>query len=149
MSTDPTPKTMRYSVDAENRPGGAATIASRASTIHFDGSATTGEQLPGPADLLAAALAACILKNVERFSGILPFYYRHARVHVEVEREEPPPRIVRARYTLQIETDEPDHRVELLHRNIIRHGTITNTLAAACELSGTIHVEPPAQAGKE
>ena len=100
-----------YIADGENVPGGAATIASRASTIAFDGSAGTGELLPGPADLLAAALAACILKNVERFSGLLPFRYQHARVHVEIERQEPPPRIVRARYTLRIITDEPEHRL--------------------------------------
>ena len=118
-----------YTADGENVPGGAATIASRASTIAFDGSAGTGELLPGPADLLAAALAACILKNVERFSGLLPFTYQHARVHVELERQEPPPRIVRARYTLRINTNEPDHRVQLLHRNILRFGIITNTAA--------------------
>ena len=138
-----------YTADGENVPGGAATIASRASTIAFDGSAGTGELLPGPADLLAAALAACILKNVERFSGLLPFTYQHARVHVELERQEPPPRIVRARYTLRINTNEPDHRVQLLHRNILRFGTITNTLAAACELEGTILAEPPAAAEQE
>jgi uncharacterized OsmC-like protein len=86
----------RYSVEAENLPGGAATVAARASTIPFDGSAATGELLPGPADLLAAALAACILKNVERFSQLLPFSYQRASVQVAVERQEPPPRIVRA-----------------------------------------------------
>ncbi|HUP31858.1 MAG TPA: OsmC family protein [Gaiellaceae bacterium] len=133
----------RYAGDAENRPGGAATISSRTSTLTFDGSAATGELLPGPADLLAAALAACILKNVERFSGLLPFRYDRADVHVEVEREEPPPRIVRARYTLRIVTDETEQRVELLHRNIVRFGTVTNTLAAACDVSGTILAERP------
>ena len=100
-----------YTVDGENAPGGAATVASRASTIAFDGSAATGALLPGPADLLAAALAACILKTVERFSGLLPFTYQRARVHVEIERQEPPPRIVRARYTLRIVTDEPQQCV--------------------------------------
>ena len=138
-----------YTVDGENAPGGAATVASRASTIAFDGSAATGQLLPGPADLLAAALAACILKNVERFSGLLPFTYQRVRVHVELERQEPPPRIARARYTLRIVTDEPLHRLELLHRNILRFGTITNTLAAACELDGTILAEPPAAAEQE
>ncbi len=138
-----------YTVDGENVPGGAATVASRASTIAFDGSAGTGELLPGPADLLAAALAACILKNVERFSGLLPFTYQRARVHVEIERQQPPPRIVAARYTLRITTNEPDHRVQLLHRNILRFGTITNTLAAACQLKGTILAEPPAAAEQE
>jgi uncharacterized OsmC-like protein len=148
MVAEPNPVT-RYAVHGENRPGGAGTIASRTSMIAFDGSVETGELLPGPADLLAAALAACMLKNVERFSAILPFRYREARIEVEVERAEPPPRIVRAHYTLTITTDEPVHRLELLHRNILRFGTITNTLAAACELSGTIHAEPPTDAGKD
>jgi len=89
-----------------------------------------------------------MLKNVERFAAILPFRYRQARIEVEVERTEPPPRIVRAHYTLTIATDEPAHRLDLLHRNILRFGTITNTLAAACELSGTIHAEPPAEGVK-
>jgi uncharacterized OsmC-like protein len=128
----------RYAVHGENVAGGHAHVVARTSTIAFDGSAATGDLLPGPADLLAAALAACILKNVERFSHLLPFRYRRATVDVAVEREEPPPRIVRARYTLRVETDEPDRRVELLHRNIRTFGTITNTLARACDLQGEI-----------
>jgi uncharacterized OsmC-like protein len=130
--------TTRYEVHGETAPGGDGRLMVRSSTIAFDGSAQTGDLLPGPADLLAAALAACILKNVERFSRILPFRYRHASVEVAVEREEPPPRIVRARYTLRIETDEPDRRVELLHRNIRAFGTITNTLARSGDLQGEI-----------
>ncbi len=127
-----------YEVHGENVAGGTARLVARGSTISFDGSAATGDLLPGPADLLAAALAACMLKNVERFSHILPFRYRRATAEVAVEREEPPPRIVRARYTLRVETDEPDRRVELLHRNIRAFGTITNTLALACDLQGEI-----------
>ena len=127
-----------YRISGENVAGGAGRLIARGTTIAFDGSAATGELLPGPADLLAASLAACMLKNVERFSHILPFRYRRATAEVAVEREEPPPRIVRARYTLRIETDEPDRRVELLHRNIRTFGTITNTLALACDLQGEI-----------
>jgi uncharacterized OsmC-like protein len=133
----------RYEVRGENGPGGAGRIISRTSVVSFDGGAETETLLPGPADLLAAALAACILKNVERFSKMLPFRYRRATIDVTVEREEPPPRIVRARYTLRIETDEPHHRVDLLHRNIQMFGTITNTLAAACDVRGEITAVPP------
>ena len=145
-SDEPAGSATNCTVEADSAHGGVATIAARATTIAFDGSASTGELLPGPADLLAAALAACILKNVERFSTILPFRYQRAHVHVQVQRQEPPPRIACASYALRIVTDEPDQRVELLHRNILRFGTITNTLAAACELDGTIHAEPPAPA---
>jgi hypothetical protein len=41
-------------------------------------------------------------------------------------------------YRLRVVTDEPPARVELLHKNIRKFGTITNTLAAACELTGEI-----------
>jgi uncharacterized OsmC-like protein len=139
----------RYTVDAENRPGGAGAIASRTSVIAFDGSADTGEQLPGPADLLAAAFAACTLKNVERFSHMLPFRYRAASIHVEAEREEAPPRIARIRYELRLATDETPERIDLLRRNLVKYGTVYNTLAPACDISGTIVAEPAAVGGKE
>ena len=143
-SGKPAASATRYAVAAESVHGGAATIAARATTIAFDSSGSTGELLTGPVELLAAALAACSLKNVERYSTILPSRYQGARVHVEIECQEPPPRIVRAHYAVRTVTDEPEQRQELLHRNILRFGTITNTLAAACELEGTIFAEPPA-----
>ena len=138
-----------YTVEAESAPGDAATIAARAATIAFDGAASTGELLPGPAELMAAARAACILKTVERFSTILPFRYQRARLHVEIDRDEPPPRIVRARYALRIVTDEPEHRLQLLHRNILRFGTITNTLAAALRARGHDPRRAPNASGQE
>ena len=98
----------------------------------------------------AAALAACILKNVERFSKMPRLSYRRATIRVAVEREEPPLRIVGARYILRLETDEPEARLELLHRNIRKFGTITNTLAAAADLQGEIvAVRAPDAAGSE
>src|SRR5690606_14702283 len=101
------------------------------------------DDLPGPADVLSAALCACILKNVERFSGILSFGYESATVEVTADREAPPPRIVRVSYHLRVVTSEPEARLALLHKNIRKFGTITNTLAAACELSGTIEAVAP------
>jgi len=135
--------TMTYTVSATTRPGGTASVHARTSDIAFDGSAQAGEALPGPADLLCAALSACILKNVERFSHMLPFRYEAASIEVTAEREEPPPRIVRMRYRLRVVTDEPAARVELLHKNIRKFGTITNTLAAVCELAGEIEGVSP------
>lgn len=90
----------------------------------------------GPADLLATAFAACVLKNVERFSGIMPFRYDSASISVTAEHEGRPSRISRIRYLLRIKTDEPLQRVALLRRNIERFGTILNTLSAACEVRG-------------
>jgi len=132
----------RYVAQGRNSPGGDGELMIGTNRIAFDGAAQPGSDLPGPADLLAAALAACILKNVERFSGMLPFDYTGADVSVELTREESPARIARARYVLTLETNEPSHRVDLLHRNILQFGTITNTLAASCDLSGEIRTAP-------
>jgi hypothetical protein len=48
--------------------------------------------------------------------------------------------IIRARYVLEVRSDEPTRRCELLLRNVRKFGTITNTLAAACALDGTLRV---------
>jgi hypothetical protein len=37
-----------------------------------------------------------------------------------------------------VDTDEPDRRLELLHANVKKHGTIFNTLAKATELTGSV-----------
>jgi hypothetical protein len=42
----------------------------------------------------------------------------------------------------------PAHRVELLHRNILKFGTITNTLAAAVELTGEVVTRLPSELSK-
>jgi uncharacterized OsmC-like protein len=138
--------TQRYQAHGSVRAGGAARLVAHGLDAEFDGTAGRLEDLPGPADVLSAALCACILKNVERFSHMLPFRYESASVEVTAEREEPPPRIVRVSYHLRVVTDEPPARVELLHKNIRKFGTITNTLAAACELTGTIEAVAPGAA---
>lgn len=130
----------QYEVAAAVRKGGKASARAKASTIPFDGSAWQDALLPGPAELLATAFAACTLKNVERFSEILSFQYKSASIRVVAEREEHPPRIVSVRYTLRIETGEPAPRVDLLHRNLRKFGTVYNTLAAACAVDGKIIV---------
>jgi uncharacterized OsmC-like protein len=132
-----------YEVSASVRKGGEASARAKRSEIRFDGSAQQDPGLPGPAELLATAFAACALKNVERFSQILRFRYDSASIRVVAEREEPPPRIIIIRYTLKIETDEPQHRVDLLHLNVRKYGTVYNTLAAACRVEGEIVVGSP------
>ncbi len=127
-----------YRAHGEASPGGNAHINALAATIPFDGSSSMGAAVPGPAHLLASALAACVLKNVERFSHILPFAYTGATVDVTLERQDNPPRITRASYVLDISTDEPAARCRLLHRNIAKFGTISNTLALACEVLGSV-----------
>jgi uncharacterized OsmC-like protein len=127
-----------YRVAAATNGDGTSTITTKQHRIRFDSSPAQGDDLPGPADLLTAAFAACVLKNVERFGEILHFDWRAARIEVEAERQDSPPKITTIRYRIEIDTDEPDQRVKLLHRNITKHGTIFNTLADTCIVTGEL-----------
>lgn len=129
---------MSYQVEARTCGPGVSGARLKETAITFDTSAGQSTVLPGPADLLTLAFAACVLKNVERFAGMLPFRYERASIAVTAEREAPPPRISRIRYVLTVHTDEPAQRIELLHRNIRKFGTIYNTLAATCDVDGEI-----------
>ena len=75
--------TTTYSVRATSAPGGAGELSVFGSSLRFDAASERDGVHPGPAELLCAALAACLLKNVERFSSILPFRYSAAAVRVE------------------------------------------------------------------
>ena len=128
-----------YEATGHVRAGGEGHLEPHGLAAPFDATAGRLDTLPGPADILCAALCACILKNVERFSQMLHIPYVSASVVVRAERESPPPRIVRMHYRIDITSDAPQARVELLHKNIRQFGTITNTLGAACEISGELN----------
>ncbi|SEN94195.1 Uncharacterized OsmC-related protein [Gemmobacter aquatilis] len=91
-----------------------------------------------PAELLLAALAACILKGVERVMPILNFQLSAVSVRLHGVRQDSPPRLQRITYELLVDTAESDHRLDLLLRNVQKFGTIHNTLAPAVELVGTV-----------
>jgi uncharacterized OsmC-like protein len=131
-----------YHVAARVTGPGVAAGQAKDRTIEFDTSRSGSEELPGPAELLALAFADCLLKNVERFSHLLSFDYEGASVAIEAERQESPPRFTKIRYELRVATGESEHRVELLHRNLRRSGTVYNTLAATCDVDGTIVAGP-------
>jgi uncharacterized OsmC-like protein len=137
--------TKTYQVNGVSRPGGHGSIRCNTTTVKADTGSVSDGFRPGPAELLCASLAACLLKNIERFSELLPFDYDVASVTVEAERQDTPPRMVSMAYHIEVATDEPVHRVELLHRNIIKFGTITNTLATACDLTGDLVARPTAE----
>lgn len=95
-----------------------------------------------PAELFLAALAACMIKGIERAMPMLKFHLRGVEVKLHGLRQDSPPKIVSVEYELVVDTDESDHRLELLHTNVRKFGTITNTIAAATTLTGRITRQP-------
>jgi len=91
-----------------------------------------------PAELFLAALAACMIKGIERVTPMLKFKLRGVEVRLHGVRQDSPPKMISVDYELIVDTDEDDRRLELLHYNVRKFGTITNTVAAATQLEGVI-----------
>lgn len=90
-----------------------------------------------PAEMLLASLAACILKGAERVAPLLNFDLKGIEVTLHGLRQDNPPKMIRIGYTILVDTEETDARIDLLHRNLQKYGTIYNTLASAIDISGT------------
>ena len=91
-----------------------------------------------PAELFLAAIAACMIKGIERVTPMLHFDLRGVEIHLHGVRQDSPPKMASVDYELIVDTDEDDRRLDLLHQNVRKYGTISNTVAAATKLEGVI-----------
>ena len=91
-----------------------------------------------PAELFLASIAACMIKGIERMIPLLKFQLRGVEVKLHGVRQDSPPKMVAITYELIVDTEEDDRRLALLHANVRKYGTISNTVAAAAKLEGTI-----------
>ena len=127
---------LEYKITAQVLPPGTAKAEANQSEIQFDATSGRDNVLPNPAELLLTSLAACMLKNVQRYSEILKIPYHKARVIIHGERNDKPPFIKVINYKLEVETDADERKINNWHKNILKFGTITNTLNRACEING-------------
>jgi uncharacterized OsmC-like protein len=97
-----------------------------------------------PAELLLASIAACMIKGIERVAPMLNFRFSGVEVKLHGQRQDSPPMMVSITYELIVDTDEDDRRLELLHTNVRKYGTISNTIARATTLQGVIRRAFPA-----
>jgi uncharacterized OsmC-like protein len=77
-------------------------------------------------------------KGVRRAAAMNHFEVGRIEVRVHGIRQDAPPKMASIRYEVRVETNEPDQRLELLHRNIRKFGTVTNTVAPGTDLDGIL-----------
>lgn len=129
---------MEYSIIAKSEANNDASIEVKQAKIAFGTTEATANQLPNPAELFLGSFAACLLKNVERFSTLLHFSYDRATVEVKAVRLEQPPRLDDIQYKLTLFSRDPKLRIPLLQKNLEKYGTIYNTVKLVCSIKGEI-----------
>ena len=133
------PPKMQFDVVSVRLSAHASESRCKQATITLDTDLAGNPQAFNPAELLLAALSACMIKGIERVAPILKFELRGVEVRVHGVRQDVPPRMESITYEIVVDTDEPDQRLHLLHENVRKYGTVFNTVAPGTALSGKLH----------
>lgn len=129
---------MEYRVHAQRIDGHGSIARAKQAEVTLDTDPAGRSDAMNPVELLLSALSACMIKGIERVAPMLHFQFRAAEVRLEATRQDAPPKLTEIRYEIVVDTDETDQRLDLLHRNVLKYGTISNTLSAAVPLNGTL-----------
>lgn len=129
---------MDYRVIAERIDAHGSLARTKDASLVLDTDVAGRRDAFNPAELFLASIAACMIKGIERVTPVLEFDLRGVEVRLRAARQDSPPLILRVDYELIVDTDEDDGRLDLLHRNVRKYGTISNTVAAALALEGAI-----------
>ncbi len=135
--TDTKPK-MTFAVSARRTSAHGSEATCKSASIILDTDLAGRLDAFNPAELLLAALAACMIKSIERVTPLLHFDLRGVEVRLHGVRQDVPPRMESIQYEILVETDENDHRLALLHDNVGKYGTVYNTVAPGTQLSGVL-----------
>jgi uncharacterized OsmC-like protein len=133
-----TPTKMQFHVVSRRESAHISRSTCKNAQIDLDTDLAGNPDAFNPAELLLAALSACMIKGIERVTPILRFELRGVEVQVHGVRQDVPPRMESIRYEIVVETDESDRRLELLHDNVKKYGTVFNTVAPGTELIGVL-----------
>ncbi len=134
---EPAPK-MSFHVEARRVDAHGSLARCKNAEIALDTDLAGNPDAFNPAELLLAALSACMIKGIERVAPMLKFSLRGVEVRVHGVRQDVPPKMESIAYEILVDTDESDRRLELLHDNVKKFGTVFNTIAPGTQLSGRL-----------
>lgn len=133
-----TPSKLSFTVDTLRVDAHGSLACCKDASIALDTDLAGRRDAFNPAELLLAALSACIVKGIERVTPLLKFRLRGVSVQVHGVRQEVPPRLESITYEIVVDTDEEDRRLALLHDNVKKFGTVFNTVSPGTQLTGVL-----------
>lgn len=129
---------LEYRVSAHRLDAQRSEATTKHATLTLDTDIQGRPDAFNPAELLLAAIAACMIKGIERVAPMINFQFDGVEVKLHGIRQDAPPMMTEINYEIIVQTTEDDRRLELLHTNVRKYGTISNTVAKATRLEGKI-----------
>ena len=129
---------LEYRVSAHRLDAHGSEATTKQATLTLDTDIQGRPDAFNPAELLLAAIAACMIKGIERVAPMINFQFDGVEVKLHGIRQDAPPMMTEINYEIIVQTTEDDRRLALLHTNVRKYGTISNTVAKATRLEGKI-----------
>lgn len=129
---------LEYRVSARRLDAHGSEATTKQATLTLDKDAHRRPNAFNPTELFLAAIAACKINGIERVAPMIHFHFDAVEVKLHGIRQDAPPMMVEVNYEMIVKTAEDDRRLERLHTNIRKYGTISNTVAMATKLQGTV-----------
>jgi uncharacterized OsmC-like protein len=129
---------LTFDVTARRLDAHGSVASTKDATVTLDTDLAGRRDAFNPAELLLAAISACMIKGIERVAPMLRFEIRGVHVALHGVRQDVPPRMESIDYVLTVDTDESDQRLALLHENVRKYGTVFNTVMPGTSISGEI-----------
>jgi uncharacterized OsmC-like protein len=99
-----------HDVSAERIDAHGSIAICKCAEIKLDTDPASRADAFNPAELLLAAVAACMIKGIERVTPILKFELEGVLVRIHGKRQNSPRKMLEITYELIVDTQEPDRR---------------------------------------
>ena len=129
---------MTFEVSARRIDASGSLVSTKETMLVIDTSMAGRVDALNPVELLLASLSACIIKGIERVAGTLGIEYDSVNVSLTAHRPEDEARIDDISYEITVGTSADQAKLELLHKNLMKFGTIYNTVKSGTRLIGEI-----------
>ncbi len=127
-----------YRIEARRIDGHGSLATAKQAEVTLDTDPAGRQDAMNPVELLLSALAACMIKGIERMIPMLHVQIDSVTLTIEADRQDAPPKLTAIRYAIEVDSPETDQKLDLLHRNVLKYGTISNTLGSAVPMTGTL-----------
>lgn len=129
---------MTFELTAQRIDATGSVVHAKQVDLVIDTSAAGRRDALNPVELLLAALSACTIKGIERVAGTLGIEYTSVNVSFTALRPVDEARLDEVSYVIRIGTVADQAKLDLLHKNLMKFGTIYNTVKNGTRLSGVI-----------
>lgn len=129
---------LTFEVSAKRIDISGSLVSSKQTELVIDTSLTGRPDALNPVELLLASLSACIIKGIERTAGTLGIEYQTVNVSLTAHRPVNEARLEDISYVISVGTTADQSKLELLHKNLMKFGTIYNTVKNGTSLTGEI-----------